>query len=127
MSNEADIQGALRELNGKVGGLISSVDMMKEQGRTQEVSATAGRQRLHDKIETVRQEVGIDISVLSMRVDRLTDKVTAVEPAMKAFEKEELRQEGAKRLGARLWAAMVLAAGLAGWGVHEAINWFFRH
>lgn len=117
--------GQLHQISAEIGGLKRSVELMTDLWKTQEASAAAGRRLLHDKFDSFRREVGIDISALSLRVDRLTDKVSAVEPSMKAFEKEELRQEGAKRLGVKLWGAMVLVAGLLGWGVHEAIVWFF--
>lgn len=122
----SDDKGQLHQISSEIGGLKRSVELMTDLWKTQEASASAGRRALHDKFDQFRQEVGIDISALSLRVDRLTDKVTSIEPSVKAFEKEELRQEGAKRLGARLWGAMVLAAGLVGWGIHEFIGWFFH-
>lgn len=122
----SDNKGDLHQISAEIGGLKRSVEFMTDLWKSQELSATAGRRALHDKFDQFRQEVGIDISALSLRVDRLTDKVTFIEPSMKAFGDEELRQQGAKRLGAKLWGGMVLAAGLAGWGVHEFIGWFFR-
>lgn len=122
MTELAEIQRALRDMTGTIGGLKSTVDSLAVQWARQETAASDGRARLHSKIEEVKDSV----TKLDGRVDNLSEKVTAIEPSMKAFEKEELRQEGAKRLGARLWGAMVLAAGLAGWGVHEAIGWIFH-
>lgn len=118
--------GQLHQISAEIGGLKRSVEFMTDLWKTQEVSASAGRKALHDKFDLFRQEVGIDISALSLRVDRLTDKVMGVEPSMTAFKEEKLRQEGATRLGAKLWAAMMLVAGLLGWGVHEAMGWFFH-
>lgn len=122
----SDNKGDLHQISSEIGGLKTAVELMMDLWKTQEASAAAGRKVLHDKFEVFRQEVGIDISVLSMRMDRLTDQVKMVEPSVKAFNDEQLRQEGAKRLGAKLWALMMLAAGLAGWGIHEAIGWFFH-
>jgi outer membrane murein-binding lipoprotein Lpp len=123
MGGDESIQAALREMSEKIGGLNSTVGSLVSQWARQETAASDGRSRLHSKIEEVKDSV----TKLDGRVDNLSTKVTAIEPAMKAFEKEELRQEGAKRLGAKIWAAMLLATGLAGWGVHEAISWIFRH
>lgn len=122
MSLDADIHSVLRDMTGSIAGLKSTVDSLASQWARQETAASDGRARLHSKIEEVKESV----TKLDGRVDNLSTKVTAIEPAMKAFEKEELRQEGARRLGARIWAAIVLAAGLAGWGVHEAFGWFFH-
>jgi len=67
----------------------------------------------------VRQESGIQIAGLGIRVDRLSDQVKLVEPSIQAFKDEKLRKEGAERLGVRLYTAMIAAAGLVGWGLHE--------
>lgn len=122
MTELAGIQAALLKMSGEIGGLKSTVDSISSQWARQETNASAGRAGLHAKIEAVQGSV----TNLSGRVDTLTDKVASIEPSMKAFEREELRQEGAKRLGARIWAIMMLAAGLAGWGIHEAVGWFFH-
>lgn len=117
--------GQLHQISAEIGGLKRSVDLMTDLWKTQDASATAGRQRLHEKFDAFRDAVGIDISALSLRVDRLTDKVTAVEPSVSAFKEEKLRQEGAQRFGAKIYAAMVLAAGVIGWGAHELIVWLY--
>ena len=74
--------------------------------------------------------MGLQIAGLSLRVDRLTDKVTMIEPSVTVFKEkmqadkdEDLREEGAKRLGMKLWAALLAIAGAVGWGAHELIGW----
>lgn len=122
MTELAGIQAALIKMSGEIGGLKSTVDQISSQWARQETNASAGRAQLHTKIEGVQGSV----AALSGRVDNLSEKVTAIEPSMKAFEREEFRQEGVKRLGARLWGAMLVAAGFAGWGIHETVSWWFR-
>lgn len=121
-------EGQLHEISAEIGGLKRSVEIMTELWKSQEATASAGRRALHEKFDQFRQEVGLDISALSLRVDRLTDKVVAVEPSVTsfkqesdAFKDERLRQEGAKRLGVKLYAALMAAAGAIGWAAHEII------
>jgi signal transduction histidine kinase len=49
-----------------------------------------------------------------------------VEPAVKKYEDEKMREEGAKRLGKGLIAALTASAGAIGWGLHEFIG-YIRH
>jgi archaellum component FlaC len=127
------MSGDLHEISAEIGGLKKAVEMMTSQWQRQEETATAGRKALHDKVEMVRQELGIEVSGLGLRVDRLTDKVTLIEPSVvklkedvKEFEDEKLRDEGAKRLGKYLWLAMTAAAGVVGFGIHELIG-YLKH
>lgn len=120
-----------------VGGLKTSVDTMMRQWERQEDSATAGRKALHEKVEAVRQELGVQVASLGLRVDRLTHQVTLIEPSVvklkddvRDFEDDKLRDEGAKRLGKTLIAvggtAITAVAGAVGYGVHELIV-YLRH
>lgn len=119
------------QLTLMVGGLKTSVDTMMRQWERQEDSATAGRKALHEKVEMIRQEVGIDVASLSLRVDRLTDKVTLIEPSVTIFKEDRLRDEGAKRLGKTLiaiaGAALTAVAGTIGYAVHELISVVWPH
>ncbi len=116
-------EGGIHQISAEIGALKKSVEMMTELWRRQEESATAGRKSLHEKFEALRNQVGLDVAGLSIRVDRLTDKVVLIEPSVRGFSDEKLRNEGAKRLGAKLYAALVIGAGLMGWGANELINW----
>ena len=119
-------RGDVHQISMKLGQLSQAVEMMSDQWRRQEESATAGRKSLHDKFEAFRQETGIQIAGLGLRVDRMVDTMTEVEPAVRAFQDEKLRNEGAKKLGARLWIATSTIAGAVGWGLHELIG-YFKH
>lgn len=120
MTELAAIQSALIKMSGEIGGLKSTVESISSQWARQETAASDGRARLHAKIEAVQS----DVTGLSGRVDNLSDKVTLIEPSVKAYEKETLREEGAKRLGLRLWAALMAATGFLGWALHGVISQF---
>jgi polyhydroxyalkanoate synthesis regulator phasin len=117
----------------KLGELSSAVEMMTDMWRRQEEVANAGRKALHEKVEMVRQELGLQVAGLSIRVDRLTDQVKDIEPAIKTlksdvreFEDEAMRIEGAQRLKKYLWAAVGSGIGILSWGLHELIG-YLKH
>lgn len=118
MTELAGIQAALIRMSGEIGGLKSTVESISSQWARQEDAASDGRARLHSKIEAVQGSV----TTLSGRVDNLSEKVTLIEPSVKAYEKETQREEGAKQLGLKLWAGLTAAAGLLGWALHGVIS-----
>src|SRR4051794_20697908 len=95
-------RGELHEISAEIGALKKAVEIMTDMWSRQEETATAGRRALHEKFEAFRADVGLQIAGLSRRVDRLVDTMKDVEPAVQSFKDEKLRDEGAKRLGARL-------------------------
>jgi hypothetical protein len=119
--------GQIHQISSELGALRAAVELMTDLWKTQEASATAGRKALHDKFENFKDAVGLQIAGLSLRVDRLTDQVTVIQPSVKGFNDDKLRAEGAKHLGKLLIAGMTAAAGMVGWGVHEFIGRFWPH
>jgi hypothetical protein len=126
-------RGEVHQISERLGALTASVELMTDMWRRQEENASAGRRALHEKFEHFRDEVGLQISGLSLRVDRMVDSMkdvdetlAKVEPAVKKYEDQKLREEGAKKLGARLWIATTTIAGVLGWGLHEFIG-YLRH
>lgn len=118
--------GQVHQISAEIGALKKAVELMTDMWKAQEASASAGRKALHDKFELIKDEVGLQVAGLSLRVDRLTDKVTLIEPSVTSFKEEKLRDEGAKRLGVKLYAALVAGASLIGYGAHELVGWI-RH
>lgn len=118
--------GQIHQISSELGGLKKAVEIMTDLWKTQEASASAGRKTLHDKFEMFKDEMGLQVAGLSLRVDRLTDQVTKIEPSVSAFNNEKLRDEGARRVGRRWWYWILTAAGFGGWGIHEIITWI-RH
>lgn len=109
MTNE----GQLHQISAEIGGLTKAVDIMMKQWERQEESASAGRRALHEKFEAFKTDVGLQIAGLSLRVDRLTDQI----------KREEILVEGEKRLGKKIWVALMAVAGVTGWGINELITW----
>lgn len=111
-----------------VGGLKQAVESMSDQWKRQEESAVAGRRALHEKFETFRDDVVLQISGLNLRLDRVVDTMSKIEPAVKKYEEEKLREEGAKTQNARIGKLVVAVMGAIGtgigWGLHELIGWF---
>jgi len=126
-------RGEVHQISLKLGQLSQAVEMMTTMWQRQEELATAGRKALHEKVEAVRQELGIQVAGLSLRVDRLTDQVKIIEPSVtalkddvKEFEDEKLRDEGAKRQRTGMITALTAVAGGIGWGLHELIG-YIKH
>jgi outer membrane murein-binding lipoprotein Lpp len=118
----AQIQSQLHELSGSVGGLKSSVELMTKVWQQQEVAATAGRQRLHEKVDSLKT----DVHGLKNDVDQVKKELAAVQPAVERFKGEELRAAGARSLGKRLWGLILVAVGFTGWWAHEFIPILFH-
>lgn len=126
-------RGEVHQISMKLGQLSNAVEFMTDMWKRQEESASAGRKVLHDKFEHFRDEVGLQISGLSLRVDRLVNgmedlekTMAKVEPAVKKYEAEQFREEGAKKLGNVLIGGLTAAAGAIGWGLHEFIG-YLKH
>lgn len=126
MAEDIIVHRQLASLQTSVEHLTTAMTNMANQWANQENTATAGRKALHEKFESFKDSVGLQISGLSLRVDRMVDTMTKVEPAVKKYEEEKLREEGAKRLGKGLIAAMGMAAGAVGWGLHEFFG-YLKH
>lgn len=118
--------GQLHQVSAEIGGLKKSVEIMTDLWKTQEASAAAGRRALHEKFDLAKDEIGLQVAGLSLRVDRLADRFDLIEPAVNGYKEEKLRDEGAKRLGVKLYAALVAGATLLGYVGHEVIT-YFRH
>src|SRR5258708_2366366 len=97
----------LHQISMELGGLKSAVELMTSIWQQQDAAATVGRRALHEKVEIFRQEVGVEMASMGLRVDRVVDQLGIIEPAVKNFREKELRAEGARQLGVKLWAAML--------------------
>lgn len=124
--SDAEVHRQLGALQATVEHLTDSVHTLTTTWAAQEASAAAARKVLHEKFEALQQSVGAQMTSLGLRVDRVVDTMAKVEPAVKKYEDEKLRQEGAKKLGAQLWGATMAIAGVIGWGLHELVG-YLRH
>lgn len=116
----------LASLQTSVEHLTAAMTSMATQWASQDAAAAVGRKSLHEKFEAFRNDVGLQVAGLSLRVDRMVDTMTKIEPAVKNYEDEKLRREGAKKLGGALIAALTAVAGTIGWGLHEFIGYIHR-
>lgn len=113
-----DLGNKVLDLTGKVAGLAAVVDSMTRQWARQEDGASNGRSVIHTKIDSMRD----DVTDLGNRLGNLEKAVAIVEPSLKVFNEEKLRDEGARRLGRWLWAGFLTAAGGLGYALHEALG-----
>lgn len=121
--------GAIHQMSAAVGGLQSDVKGLKESidnlnrvwGHREEV-ATDGRRVIHEKLDSLRT----DVTRLSAEVENVSNDFVEIQPAINEFKNQRQQQIGARKLGGYLWSAMLVAAGLMGWGIHEIIGWI-RH
>lgn len=120
-------EGGIHLMSMELGGLKQAVETMTRMWAEQERNATEGRRKLHEKFEAFSKEMGEKMTTVSHRVDVLSDKVDTIEPSVKGFNDEKLREEGSKRLGKVLMGALGVVAGGIGWGVHELAGlWFHK-
>lgn len=118
----AQIQAQLHEMSGSIGGLKATIEMMTSVWKQQEEAAVRGRRLLHDKVDTLKT----DVHGLTTEVNEMKKDVTDLKPAVKRFETEELRADGAKRLGVYLWGAFLTGAGFIGYWIHELMPVFLH-
>jgi hypothetical protein len=123
---ERPLPGTVDQISAEIGGMKNAIENMLRIWQMQENTANQGRRALYDKFETFQTELRSELYTLAGRVDRMSDKINMIEPSVKQFNEDKLRAEGEKRLGARLWSAVLLGAGAAGWGMHELFTWI-RH
>lgn len=115
--------GQVHQISAEIGGLKMAVETMTRLWQSQENAASEGRRQVHIKIDTLKDEV----RTLTSRVNQMSTDISDIKPDVEGFNAEKLRTEGAKRLGAKLVAALVATAGVIGWAVHEIIGRWFPH
>lgn len=126
--------GELHQISAEIGGLKKSVDMLTQMWSRNDEQATMGRRSLHEKFEALKTDVGIQIAGLSLRMDRLTDKVTMLEPSVTTFkdrirsdDNDKLIEEGARKFRMKLGAVIMAGAGTVGFLVHELLSYIKPH
>lgn len=105
-----------------IGQLENAVTSLTDTWQRQDARACAAIVDMHRKID----EAIKDVINLTARVDALSRNVTIIEPSIKEFNDEKLRDEGAKKLGRWLWGILLTTAGGIGYALHEAIGIFMR-
>lgn len=122
MSENADIQAALREMSGTIGGLKSTVDTMLHTWQSQETNASAGRRDLHQKMEALRQEV----TKLTADVTAAAKDITDIKPDVQDFRNAKQQAKGMEKVGKWLFGGIgvfgTMIGGALGWAVSNYIT-----
>ena len=113
--------GQVDEVSAMIGGLQAAVEHMTSTWQSQENSASAGRRELHRKFDDVRNEV----TKLTGEVERMSEDIAEIKPAIEIFKAARSRQEGAQWLGRLIWVAFIGIAGTAGAAIAEFFH--LRH
>jgi septal ring factor EnvC (AmiA/AmiB activator) len=112
---------SMHEVSRVIGDLEATVRSFKETWATQDREATDGRRRLHDKIDSLKSQQ----EALASTVSQQTKKFAEIEPAIKRFEIQRRRQEGARSLAKLLWGGVVAFAAGLGYLAHEMLILFW--
>lgn len=115
---------SVHEMSRALGKVEAVVNALTETWQRQDDEATEGRRVLHQKMDEVREQQ----AVLTTKVQQQTEKLAEIEPAIKRFEAQRQRQEGAASLFKVLWLGVVAFATGLGYAGHELLQYFFpRH
>lgn len=104
-----------------IGGLRATVEHLTETWQRQDREATEGRRRLHEKIEELTQQQQHLTSTVAQQASELAE----VKPAIKRFEAQRQREEGARSLIKVLWMGIVAFATGLGYAAHELLIYFW--
>jgi outer membrane murein-binding lipoprotein Lpp len=117
--------GAIHQMSAAIGGLQADVRSLKDSienlnkiwGQREE-AATNGRRAVHEKVDTLSKEV----TLLSAEVENVSKDLVEIKPAIDAFKTARDRQDGAQKLGKRIWVAFIGLAGIAGGAIVEMLH-----
>lgn len=113
-----------RETIRSIASLEATVKHLTETWQHQDEEASEGRRRLHDKIDGLTSQQG----ALETTVRQQTAELAEIKPAIKRFEQQRQRQEGAASLFKVFWMGVVAFATGLGYAGHELLQYFFpRH
>jgi uncharacterized protein YlxW (UPF0749 family) len=116
---------SVHDMSRALGKVEAIVAALTETWQRQDDEATEGRRLLHAKMDELKQQQ----AVLATKVEQQTQKLAEVEPAIRRFEAERQRQEGAASLFKVLWLGVVAFATGLGYIGHELLQYVFppRH
>lgn len=112
---------SIHDMSRAIGSLEAIVKALTETWQRQDDEATEGRRVLHSKMDELKQQQ----AVLTTKVQQQTEKLAEIEPAIKRFEAERQRQEGAASLFKVLWMGLVAFATGLGYAAHELLQFFW--
>jgi hypothetical protein len=112
---------SVHEMSRALGKVEAVVSALTETWQRQDDEATEGRRILHAKMDQLSQQQ----AVLINKVEQQAEKLAEVEPAIKRFEAQRQRQEGAASLFKVLWLGVVAFATGLGYAGHELLTYLF--
>lgn len=100
---------------------------MREQWKSQDDTANAGRRALYDRFDTVISKMG----EVAHKIDGVTQDVaeikneidTKVMPTIDAYKIEIARKVGAMAMGKVFWGLIVAVASSVGFAIHEIMTY----
>jgi hypothetical protein len=104
-----------------IGSLEASVEAFKETWVGKDREATEGRRVLYSKIDEMKAVQ----SVTTQQVAQLTAELAEIKPAIKRFEAQRQRSEGARSMVKVLWAGLLAFATGLGYAAHELMVFFW--
>jgi uncharacterized membrane protein len=113
--------GEIHQVSAELGRLKNAVEMMTDTWRAQERAATDGRRALHDKFDELKTEM----TETRGRVGQMSNELAEIKPAIKRFEAQRQRQEGASSAMKVIWGAVVVFATGLGYAGHELMMYFW--
>jgi chromosome segregation ATPase len=123
------LQASVNDLNRIVGGLVSSVTTLTTTWVQQDTVAVEGRRTLHQKIDELKaaiSDITARLTALSTRVSTMEEQVKDIKPSVEAFRTEKAQNEGAKKLGYKVWFAISTVCGVVGFAISEFIA-YLKH
>lgn len=110
-----------RDTIKSISAMETTVRHLTETWQRQETEATEGRRRLHAKIDDLKSSQ----EDLENTVRQQTSEISEIKPAIKRFEEQRQRQEGAASMFKVLWMGVVAFATGLGYAGHELLQYFF--
>ena len=122
--------GAIHAMSAAVGGLQAdvrnlkdSIDDLNHLWTQREEIAVKGRILVHEKVDLLRS----DFYHLSADVENVSQDLAVIKPAIESFKTARDRQDGAQKLGKRIWVAFIGLAGIAGGVIADMVSNLWRH
>jgi vacuolar-type H+-ATPase subunit I/STV1 len=111
----------VHEMSRAIGKLEAIVKALTDTWQRQDDEATEGRRVLHSKMDELSRQQ----AALSVKVEQQTKQLAEIEPAIKRFEEQRQRQEGAASLFKILWMGVVAFATGLGYAGHELLTYLW--
>lgn len=115
----------IHEMSRAIGSLESSVKTLTTTWAEQDREASEGRRILYGKVDELKSQQG----TLTSRLAQLTDEFAEIKPAIRRFEIQRQRAEGASSLRKLIWTGIVTFAAGLGYVGHEFLIYLWppRH